>query len=62
MIFPLSIEALELFRMRPGNRRKKLTELFENLDNQNFGLMDITFRKCMSDTSIKGVNFYFIEI
>jgi hypothetical protein len=32
------------------------------LDFKNFGLMDVTFRKCRQDSSVKGIAFYFLEI
>ncbi len=33
-----------------------------NLNFSDFGFLDINFRKCIINTSVKGVSFYYIEI
>ena len=48
--------------MRREGRKQKLADLLEVMDFKNFGIMEINFRKCLCVTSIKGVNFFYIEI
>ncbi len=33
-----------------------------NLNLTDFGFLEINFRKCFIDTSVKGIHFYYIEI
>ena len=51
-----------MFKMRREGRKQKLADLLEVMDFKNFGIMEINFRKCLCVTSIKGVNFFYIEI
>jgi guanylate kinase len=36
--------------------------LLGSLNLHDFGFMDLTFRKCRQDSSVKGIVFFFVEI
>lgn len=62
MIFPIEFTRMRLFQIKAGDHKSHLFHLIRNLNFMEFGLVEITFRKCISKTSIKGVNYYHIEI
>ena len=60
-IFPLNPSYLHFFQKRAGGAKKNLYGLLSVLNFQDFGFLEVKFRKCIIETSVKGIYFYHIE-
>lgn len=62
LIFPLTSARIRLFQKRPGDAKVHLYHIIRSMNFLEFGLVSITFRKCLISTSLKGLSYYHLEI
>ena len=52
MIFPIEFSRMRLFLIKQGDIKAQLFHMIRNLNFLEFGLLEITFRKCLLPTSV----------
>ena len=62
IIFPLELSVMHFFTIRNGNQKRNLYLMLQNMNLSNYGFLSITYRKCVIETSVKGLNFDYIQI
>lgn len=62
LIFPLEANVTHFFLNKDFDARKNLYLMFKVLNFHEFGFISITYRKCIMETSVKGINFTHLEI
>jgi ABC-type uncharacterized transport system ATPase component len=64
IIFPLELKVLHFFTIRGGDAagKKNLYLMLSGLNFIDYGFIEITYRKCVVQTSVKGLDFDYIQI